>query len=168
MLFYYDDERELLSAEMRENIQKAACLAIARELEIEDAMELPLELGITVVDKEEIQQINAEYRGIDKVTDVLSFPQFESPEDLAEELADGEECKGDFTLMLGDVVLCYDRACEQAEEYGTGIEREIVYLATHSVLHLLGYDHMEEDEKNIMRTREEEIMDEIGIHRDNR
>ncbi len=70
--------------------------------------------------------------------------------------------------MLGDVVLCYDKACEQAEEYETGIERELVYLAVHSVLHLLGYDHMEDSEKKIMRAREEEIMNEIGIHRNNR
>ncbi len=183
MLFYYDDERMSLDAGIRANIEQAACLAIERELGIEDARSLPLELGITVVDKEEIKSINAEYRGIDKVTDVLSFPQFESAADLEAELSQieddesvesDEDDEGDesdeyeYNIMLGDVVLCYDKACEQAEEYETGIERELVYLAVHSVLHLLGYDHMEDNEKKIMRAREEEIMNEIGIHRNNR
>ncbi len=198
MLFYYDDERMSLDAGIRANIEQAACLAIERELGIEDARSLPLELGITVVDKEEIKSINAEYRGIDKVTDVLSFPQFESAADLKAELSNielsepetepeelsqieddesvesDEDDEGDesdeyeYNIMLGDVVLCYDKACEQAEEYETGIERELVYLAVHSVLHLLGYDHMEDNEKKIMRAREEEIMNEIGIHRNNR
>lgn len=195
MLFYYDDERMSLDAIIRANIEQAACLAIERELGIEDARSLPLELGITVVDKEEIKSINSEYRGIDKVTDVLSFPQFESAADLEAELSnielyeselepsaessseellqieDGEDDESDeyeYNIMLGDVVLCYDKACEQAEEYETGIERELVYLAVHSVLHLLGYDHMEDSEKKIMRAREEEILNEIGIHRNNR
>ena len=195
MLFYYDDEKNVLTAGTRANIEKSACIAIAKELGIEDANLLPLELGITVVDKDEIKSINAEYRGIDKVTDVLSFPQFESTEDLAEALSDIEDCAGcedfedaedcetsedsedfedaedcedEYTIMLGDVVLCYDKACEQAIEYETGTERELVYLTVHSILHLLGYDHMEEEEKRIMRAREEEIMNEIGIHRNNR
>lgn len=190
MLFYYDDEKNVLTAGTRANIEKSACIAIAKELGIEDANLLPLELGITVVDKDEIKSINAEYRGIDKVTDVLSFPQFESAEDLAEALSnicadsenseDGEDfedgetseacedSEDEYTIMLGDVVLCYDKACEQAIEYETGTERELVYLTVHSILHLLGYDHMEEEEKRIMRAREEEIMNEIGIHRNNR
>jgi probable rRNA maturation factor len=186
MLFYYDDEKNVLTDRTRANIEKSACIAIAKELGIEDANLLPLELGITVVDKDEIKSINAEYRGIDKVTDVLSFPQFESAEDLAEALSDiedcedcetsedsedsedAEDCEPEYTIMLGDVVLCYDKACEQAIEYETGTERELVYLTVHSILHLLGYDHMEEEEKRIMRAREEEIMNEIGIHRNNR
>ena len=201
MLFYYDDEKNVLTDRTRANIEKSACIAIAKELGIEDANLLPLELGITVVDKDEIKSINAEYRGIDKVTDVLSFPQFESAEDLAEALSDiddcedfensedsediedseacetsedsedseaSEDCEDEYTIMLGDVVLCYDKACEQAIEYETGTERELVYLTVHSILHLLGYDHMEEEEKRIMRAREEEIMNEIGIHRNNR
>ena len=68
--------------------------------------------------------------------------------------------------MLGDVVICSDRAKEQAEEFGHSFEREIIYLFVHSVLHLLGYDHMEEDEKRIMRRREEEVMERIGLKRE--
>ena len=107
---------------------------------------------------EEIRNLNREYRDTDKVTDVLSFPQFD---DLNEIPEFGEIC-------LGDVVICKDRALEQAEEFGHSFEREIIYLFTHSILHLLGYDHMEEDEKKEMRQREEEVMAHLGILRDSR
>ena len=114
------------------------------------------ELSVTFVGLDEIHELNREYRGVDRPTDVLSFPQFE---DLEEEIPEvGEIC-------LGDVVICWEKAEEQAEEFGHSFERELVYLFTHSVLHLLGYDHMEEDEKKVMRQREEEIMEHIGLMR---
>lgn len=114
------------------------------------------ELSVTFVGLDEIHELNREYRGVDRPTDVLSFPQFE---DLEEEIPEvGEIC-------LGDVVICREKAEEQAEEFGHSFERELVYLFTHSVLHLLGYDHMEEDEKKVMRQREEEIMEQIGLMR---
>ena len=87
---------------------------------------------------------------------MLSFPQFD---DLEEEIP--EVCE----ICLGDVVICEQKAREQAEEFGHSFERELVYLFTHSVLHLLGYDHMEDDEKKAMREREEEIMKQIGLMR---
>ena len=114
------------------------------------------ELSVTFVGLDEIHELNREYRGVDRPTDVLSFPQFE---DLEEEIPEvGEIC-------LGDVVICREKAEEQAEKFGHSFERELVYLFTHSVLHLLGYDHMEEDEKKVMRQREEEIMEHIGLMR---
>ena len=111
---------------------------------------------MTFVSLEEIHELNREYRQVDSPTDVLSFPQFDDLDDLPEE---GE-------IMLGDVVICSDRAKEQAEEFGHSFEREIIYLFVHSVLHLLGYDHMDEDEKRIMRRREEEVMERIGLKRE--
>ena len=115
------------------------------------------QLSVTFVGLEEIHELNREYRGVDRPTDVLSFPQFE---DISEELPEvGEIC-------LGDVVICEEKAREQATEYGHSFERELVYLFTHSVLHLLGYDHMEEAEKQEMRAREEEIMRHIGLSRE--
>ena len=105
--------------------------------------------------REEIKTLNNDFRGIDKVTDVLSFPQFEFAEDIPE----------GGTVLLGDVVICIEKAEEQAKEFGHSKEREILYLFTHSILHLLGYDHMQDDEKNIMRTLEEEIMETIGVPR---
>ena len=100
---------------------------------------------------------------MDSVTDVLSFPQFEADE-LAEYREDPDEIPGE--LMLGDVVICLDKAVEQAAEFGHSTERELIYLFTHSVLHLLGYDHEEAEEKASMRAREEEIMEWLGIPRD--
>ena len=98
---------------------------------------------------------NRDYRDTDKVTDVLSFPQFDDLNDLPEV---GEIC-------LGDVVICKEKAMQQAEEFGHTFEREIIYLFTHSVLHLLGYDHMEEADKKEMRGREEQVMSYLGIGR---
>lgn len=112
-------------------------------------------ISVSFVDKEEIRRLNREYRGSDNVTDVLSFPQYESPGDFPEE---GELC-------LGDVVICEDRMHEQAAEYGNSYEREAIYLFTHSLLHLLGYDHIEEEGLRMMRAREEEIMKSLGLGR---
>ena len=86
---------------------------------------------------------------------MLSFPQFDDFDDLPEE---GDIC-------LGDVVICTDKAKEQAEEFGHTFEREIIYLFVHSILHLLGYDHMDEDEKALMRRQEEIVMEHLGITR---
>lgn len=167
MIFIYSDDDGRLDESIRSYIEKAAQLAVTSELEIDENTELPVELSISIVGGEEIRSINAEFRGIDKVTDVLSFPQYEDIDDFAYELEDAldesENCV--FNPMLGDVVLCYDKACEQAEEYGTGVERELVYLTVHSIFHLLGYDHMEEAEKAEMRAREEAVMSALGLAR---
>ena len=127
-------------------------------LDLEQVDQERTEISVTFVEGEEIRNLNREYRDTDKVTDVLSFPQFD---DLNEIPEFGEIC-------LGDVVICKDRALEQAEEFGHSFEREIIYLFTHSILHLLGYDHMEEEEKKEMRQREEEEMAHLGILRDSR
>ena len=114
------------------------------------------EVSLSVVEPEEIKSVNAQFRGIDNVTDVLSFPQFDDLNDI-----DNEE-----EICLGDVVICNEVAHRQAEEYGHSYEREFVYLFVHSMLHLLGYDHMEDEEKKEMRAREEEVMSEIDLTRD--
>ncbi|MGN0657985.1 MAG: rRNA maturation RNase YbeY [Emergencia sp.] len=147
----YFEEGQQVSAEIRGTMERAAC----RCLELEDIDEERCEISVTFVDGEEIRALNRDYRDTDRVTDVLSFPQFEDLSELPEE---GDIC-------LGDVVICRERAAEQAEEFGHSFEREIIYLFTHSILHLLGYDHMEEDEKREMRRREEEVMEYLGIRR---
>ena len=114
------------------------------------------EVSLTVVSPEEIKSINAQFRGIDAVTDVLSFPQFD----------DLNDTEGMDEICLGDVVICSDVAENQAREYGHSYEREFVYLFVHSMLHLLGYDHMEEEEKAEMRKREEEVMKEVDLVRE--
>ena len=147
----YFEEEHVVSQEILDTMMKAAEICIdAENIDVDRS-----EISVTFVDMEEIHQLNLDYRGVDSPTDVLSFPQFDDLNDLPE---DGE-------IALGDVVICKQKAEEQAEEFGHSFEREIMYLFVHSVLHLLGYDHMDEDEKKIMRRREEEVMTELGITR---
>ena len=117
------------------------------------------QVSITFTDNEGIRVLNSQYRDIDKETDVLSFPliDFESGEDLP--IDDPE-------MMLGDIVISLERAREQAEEYGHSRKRELSYLVAHSVLHLLGYDHLDEGEQKAqMRAREEAVMAAMELTR---
>ena len=146
------EEGHVVTQEILDKMTEAAVYAV----ELEELESERCEISVTFVDMDEIHQLNREYREVDRPTDVLSFPQFY---DLEEEIPEvGEIC-------LGEVVICKDKAAEQAEEFGHSFEREIIYLFVHSVLHLLGYDHMEEDEKACMRAREEEIMEHLGVLR---
>ena len=126
--------------------------------------DLDVEISLSFVSLDEIHELNRDYRGVDRPTDVLSFPMFESIGELEDACGELEE-EGQ-TVPLGDVVICMDKIIEQAEEFGHTREREMVYLFTHSVLHLLGYDHETEEDRKQMRAREEEIMDAIGLGRE--
>jgi probable rRNA maturation factor len=137
----------------------------------EEEVNVPCEVSLVFVDNEEIREINNENRGIDRATDVLSFPILDYPEDKVykevykeekfdETFLDGEE------LVIGDIVLSLEKALEQSKEYEHSFEREASYLVVHSVLHLLGYDHMQEEEKKKMRAREEEILNKLNIRRE--
>ncbi len=159
MKVFFEDET-IISEELLNTMVKAANLAC----EMEGLDTEVCQLSVTFVGLDEIRDLNSTYRGLDKPTDVLSFPQFEV-EDLDFYVANPEETPDE--LMLGDVVICKEKAEEQAKEFGHSFERELIYLFTHSVLHLLGYDHEEPDEKAVMRKREEEIMDQLGIPRMN-
>ncbi len=150
MKIYFEEEQQV-SPEILKTMEEAAAYC----LNLEGIDEDRTEISVTFVQAEEIRALNRDYRDTDRVTDVLSFPQFEDLSDIPDF---GEIC-------LGDVVICNDRVTEQAEELGHSIERETIYLFTHSILHLLGYDHMEADEKAEMRAREEEVMEHLGIGR---
>lgn len=155
MTIYFDEDvrpDDTTAAEM----EAAAVAALEGEgIDPENAS-----ISVSFVDKAEIKKLNKEYRGVDRITDVLSFPLYESGQIPGpEELAEDEE------LALGDVVIC-EEVCEaQAKEFGHSIEREIIYLFTHSVFHLLGYDHETEEDKADMRAREEEVMGLLGLAR---
>ena len=114
------------------------------------------EVDITLVDLDEIHELNKQYRGIDRPTDVLSFALDEGDEEPEVEDEEVEH-------LLGDVIICAQKAVEQGEEFGHGLTREMTYLAVHGMLHLLGYDHMEEEDKKVMRAREEEILRELDL-----
>ena len=118
------------------------------------------EVDITIVDDEEIHQLNRDYRNVDRPTDVLSFALDEDDEDEPE-LLEGQ------LHLLGDIIISAETAARQAEEFGHGLEREIVYLAVHGLLHLLGYDHMVEEDKVIMRAKEEEALRAINLAEEN-
>ena len=127
-----------------------------------DALAAEILLG----SEEEIRALNARERGVDAVTDVLSFPSMEGIKGapiLAEE--HGEELDENGNVFLGSVVICEKRAREQAEEYGHSFERELWYLAVHGLLHCLGYDHMNEEEKREMREKEEYVMQKLDLGR---
>ncbi len=112
------------------------------------------EFSIIFVDNEKIKEINRQYRGIDKVTDVISFA-----------LEDDRTFPITDIRMLGDIFVSVDKMKTQAQEYGTGEKRECAFLIIHGLLHLLGYDHMTKDEEKIMFKRQEEILDGYGITR---
>lgn len=114
------------------------------------------EVDITIVTDEEIHTLNRDYRNVDRATDVLSFA-------LDEDGGEPELVGGPEVHLLGDIIISAETAARQAEEFGHGLEREIVYLAVHGLLHLLGYDHMQEEDKAIMRAKEEEALREIKL-----
>ena len=118
-------------------------------------------ISIQSASKDEIKKINFEYRNIDSPTDVLSFPIFEKSE--FEEIVKVEETKKIKEIELGDIILCLDIIKEQSIEYQTGLLREILYMITHGVCHLLGYDHILEDDKKVMRSLEEEILNSLEV-----
>ena len=124
---------------------------------------IPCHIDVLLTDNEGIRVINLDRRGVDKVTDVLSFPN----NNLIEDEFDPNECEIDpetGRVILGSMVLSVPRCESQAEEFGTGFPREISYLAVHSLLHLLGYDHLDEGErKKLMRRREDEIMSKLRL-----
>ncbi|MBC2579242.1 rRNA maturation RNase YbeY [Clostridium sp. DJ247] len=136
----------------------------------QENVNIPCEVSIIFVDNQEIKEINKENRNIDKVTDVLSFPMLEFPTGkVFKEAYEGHEfAESDFddgSLVLGDIALSLEKAKEQSIEFGHSFLREASYLIVHSILHLLGYDHMEEEEKSVMRRREEEILEKFQLVR---
>ncbi|WP_026885458.1 rRNA maturation RNase YbeY [Clostridium beijerinckii] len=136
----------------------------------EEEVNIDCEVSLLFVDNNEIKEINNETRGIDRETDVLSFPmlEYENKKVFKNMYKDYKFSQCDFDgdeLVLGDIVLSLEKALEQSKEFNHSYEREASYLVVHSVLHLLGYDHMEDEDKTIMRSREEEILNKLNIIR---
>ena len=155
-MYIYFDEDNMPDEWTAATMEKAAAFALE-----EEGIEAECELSVSFVSLEEIHRLNKESRSVDRPTDVLSFPMYERDEiPLEEELEEGE------SIELGDVVICEDKAREQALEFGHSYERELIYLFVHSVFHLLGYDHEDEGEKKEMRAKEESVMEKLGISRE--
>ncbi|HEY4544426.1 MAG TPA: rRNA maturation RNase YbeY [Tissierellaceae bacterium] len=149
MNIFIDDRQDLLdiSDELIDEMMR-----VIKESLDEEKEDIESEVSISFVNDEEIHQLNRDYRNVDRPTDVLSFPMeldFDMPEKI-----------------LGDIIISTDTASRQAEEYNHSIDREILYLVTHSMFHLMGYDHMNDEEKLIMRSKEEKVLKKLGISRD--
>ena len=127
-----------------------------------------IEVNLLLTMNEEIHEVNYNYRQVDRPTDVLSFPMipYEEPEDF-DFLEEAFECFNPETgeLVLGDIVISKEKVVSQAEEYGHSIEREYAFLIAHSMLHLFGHDHMEEEERIVMEQKQKEILEQLGILR---
>ena len=143
------------------NEEKLIKEVVSRVLEEEKVLP-EVDVYITLTNNEEIHKINKEYRDVDRPTDVLSFPMYERDE-IAGLKNDTDD---EIEKILGDIIVSIEKVREQAEEYGHSFERELAYLVTHGMLHLLGYDHMIEEEKEQMRKKEEEILGKLKITRE--
>ncbi|WP_434511379.1 rRNA maturation RNase YbeY [Desulfitobacterium sp. AusDCA] len=158
MLLDINWEEQTIPESERERLQKYLERGISEAIQAADGSE-EAEVSLTLVDDPRIHELNREYRGVDRPTDVLSFALQEEAEDEPEIMDFEDE-------ILGDIIISVERARAQAEEYGHSFERELVYLAVHGTLHLLGYNHEVEADKVEMRRQEETVMSRIGLLRD--
>ncbi|MDE6221756.1 MAG: rRNA maturation RNase YbeY [Lachnospiraceae bacterium] len=166
MTFYVERETDRA---LPFDVEEVAGKVIVEALDYESC---PYEVSVNVLltDNEGIHELNRQYREIDQSTDVLSFPNvdYENPadfsaiEDRIEDYFDPENGE----LCLGDIVISVDKVYEQSQEYGHSVKREYAFLIAHSMLHLLGYDHMEAEEAEVMERKQEEILDRLGITRE--
>ena len=146
---------------MEDHVKRVILTALAAQ-----GMNLPCEINVLLTDDAGIQTLNKRMRGIDQATDVLSFPMFDIPEGYLPSALCSDPDTG--LIALGDMCISLERARAQAAEFGHSLEREVSYLTVHSVLHLLGYDHTDEGmRKARMREREEAILAELGLTREN-
>jgi len=140
------------------DIESKILETVKSSLEVED-VKCNINLSLVVTDNKNIQEINKTQRNIDNPTDVLSFPGYEKEEWNEVKKRENE------VIYIGDIVVSKEKIVEQAKEYNTGFEREFCYLIAHGMLHLMGYDHMNEEDKKVMREKEEEIMKKLNLER---
>ena len=152
---------EYIEEQENENYEEIIKKVVNKCFEVENLIDSQLYISITVTNPENIHKINKEYRNVDKPTDVLSFPMFEK-EEIDKKIKEKDFKHED---ILGDIVISIEQVKKQAEEYGHGFEREFAYMIVHGFYHLMGYDHMVEDEKTIMRRKEENILNSLEITR---
>lgn len=145
---------------------------VVREALRQEQCPYECEVNVRLTENEGIRRLNQEFRDLDVPTDVLSFPmvEYEVPGDFSQ--LDSPEAEIMYfnldtkELLLGDIVISLERAREQSEEYGHSLERELAFLTAHSMLHLMGYDHMEDEEREVMERKQENILQNLGITRD--
>jgi probable rRNA maturation factor len=143
---YFEDRQDFITIDL--GITQALIKVIQTCLELE-GLDLDTEVSVSFVSNEEIKNLNRDFRGVDNETDVLSFP-IEDDFDIG-------------VMLLGDIIISTQKTLEQAEDYGHSAKRELAYLTAHSMLHLMGYDHLTDEDKATMRKKEKEIMKKLEI-----
>ncbi len=168
MTFYVENE---ISAKLPFDMEKIAKLIAEAVLKAEECP-YEVEINLLLTDNTGIHSFNKEYRGIDRETDVLSFPNVDYQEPANYETIEMDKVSymnpDTGELLLGDIIISVDKVYEQAEQYGHTVLREFSFLVAHSMLHLLGYDHMVPEEASIMEEKQEAILTILGITRDER
>lgn len=156
-------ENEQDKIEFNEELENIIQKAVMTTMEVLECSDTDCEVSVLITDNEGIREINREMREIDAPTDVLSFPILEFDDDgvMIEESGDYD---GDL-LLLGDIVISLERAKAQSEEYGHSLLREVGFLAAHSTLHLMGFDHMNETDAKVMQAHEKTIMEKMNLKR---
>lgn len=154
-------EIEYLNVEPNEMYSNLTEKVINKCFEVEDLLDKNIYVSILYTTPNEIQEYNKEYRNIDRATDVLSFPMFEK-----DEVQKLKQEKSVATDVLGDIIINLSQVKMQADEYGHSFERELAYMLVHGFYHLMGYDHIKEEDKKEMREKEEAILNELNINRE--
>lgn len=152
---------EFLNIKEKEEYENIISKVLDKCFEVEHLPKDKLLVSVTLTNPENIKKINKEYRKIDRPTDVLSFPMFEKEE--IDEIVKSQ--KWEYTDILGDMVISIEQVENQAKEFGHSFERELSYMVVHSFYHLMGYDHIKEEDKQKMRPKEEYVLNELGITR---
>ena len=153
---------EYLELEEKKEYEKTIKKVIEQCFKEENMEDSKLYISITLTTPEHIHEINKQYRNVDRATDVLSFPIFEK-EEIDEKIRNHDFEHED---VLGDIVISIEKVEEQAKDYGHSFEREFAYMLVHGFYHLMGYDHIQEEDKVIMRVKEEKVLKKLGIRRD--
>ena len=163
----YKNHRIIITSDISETVNKSTAALIRKVIRTglaAEGMTLPCEVDVLLTNDEGIHAVNLDMRGVDRPTDVLSFPEFDLTPGEHPDAEDADPGTG--LIPLGDMVISMERVAAQAEEYGHSRKRELAYLVIHSVLHLLGYDHLDEGpQKRKMREREEAILAQLDIQR---
>lgn len=166
MTLYIENETEEVFPFDLQETAESVCQSVLEE----ENCPYETQINLVLTDSQGIRRLNGEYRGIDQETDVLSFPNVDFLQEGRFELEEGRDA--DYfdpdtgELVLGDIMICVDRLKSQAESYGHSTKREFAFLTAHSMLHLCGYDHMEEEEARVMEEKQERLLTQLGITRD--
>jgi len=166
MTFYVENETETVFPFSAEEVVRQVAEAVLKA----EGCPVEAQVNVLLTDNETIREFNRDNRGIDRETDVLSFPNLTFEKEGVFKIAKEEEADcfdpDSKELVLGDIIISVDKVKEQAESYGHSLKREFAFLVAHSMLHLCGYDHMEEEEAKVMEGKQEKILTSLGITRD--